>query len=93
MFTNEDFKRLLVKQTSQRIPMEKASNILRQEQGSVQPILWISEDGRHLVDIPQTATFHAKGISRLKHLKAFFHELLKGRTDYQKLIPAVLRMS
>ena len=39
------------------------------------------------------ATCHAKGISRLTFLKAFFHELVKGRTDYHNLIPGVLQIS
>lgn len=39
------------------------------------------------------ATCHAKGISRLKFLKSFFHQLVRGRTDYQNLIPGVLQIS
>ena len=39
------------------------------------------------------ATCHAKGISRLKFLKSFFHQLVRGRTDYLNLIPGVLPIS
>ncbi len=39
------------------------------------------------------ATCHARGISRLKYLKNFYHSLVKRRTDYENMLPGVLQCS
>ena len=39
------------------------------------------------------ATCHARGISRLKYLKAFYHGLVKQRTDYDNMLPGVIQCS
>lgn len=38
------------------------------------------------------ATCHARGISRLRYLKEFFHGLVIGRKDYENMLPSTVQL-
>ena len=41
----------------------------------------------------QLSTCRINGLSALEHLKKFFHEIVKGRKDYENLLPMTIRMN
>ena len=39
------------------------------------------------------STCRINGLSALEYLKKFFHEIVKGRKDYENLLPMIIRIN